>query len=189
MKDNKSTDDDIVPENLDDSVVAEENVQDAIKKLKEKLKIAQDERQEYLTGWQRAKADLINARKQDEKDKADFVRFANERLVSEILPVITNFEMAMANREVWEKVEKNWRVGVEHIYNQLKTVLADHGVVEINPLGEKYDPARDETAGHESVDDKSKEGVVINVIQKGYSINGKTLKAPKVVVGEWKEKA
>lgn len=191
MKDKgKDKNDDITidtdDEKLDDSVVAEEHAFDTVKKLREKLKIIEGERQEYLTGWQRAKADLINARRQDEKDKQEFIKFANERLVMEILPVVTNFEMAMANKEAWERVDKNWRIGVEHLYNQLVKVLKDHGVVEINPVGIAYDPARDETAGHEPVTDSSKEGMVVSVVQKGYSLNGKTLIAPKVMVGEYK---
>ncbi|HEY4499016.1 MAG TPA: nucleotide exchange factor GrpE [Candidatus Paceibacterota bacterium] len=185
--DNKKKETDTTDEVFDTIEVEEADPQELIKNLKEKLKHSQIDRQEYLTGWQRAKADLINARRQDEKDKQEFVKFANERLVMEILPVITNFEMAMANREVWKKVDKNWRVGVEYIYNQLLKVLANHGVQEINPVGQKYDPARDETAGHEPVTDESKDGAVVSVAQKGYSINGKVLKAPRVIVGEYKK--
>ena len=79
---------DIVAENLDDSVVAEENAADAVKKLREKLKRSEAERMEYLTGWQRAKADLINARKRDEADRAEFIKFANERLIDGLIPVL-----------------------------------------------------------------------------------------------------
>src|SRR3989344_2377557 len=190
----KHGDNDIIPEadmpeseNLDDSVVAEENTGKTVKDLREKLKKAQAEAQEYLAGWQRAKADLINARRQDEKDKQEFVKFANQNLILELLPVVGSFEMAMANKEAWEKADKNWRMGVEYIYGQLKTVHSNHGAVELNPIGEKYDPARDETAGHEFVSDKSKDGVITSVIQKGYSLNGKVLKAPKVMVGEYKK--
>ena len=60
-------------ENLDDSVVAEEAAAEVIKKLREKLKTTQKERDEYLAGWQRAKADLINSRQRDEADKKEFV--------------------------------------------------------------------------------------------------------------------
>ena len=123
--DNKKKETDTTDEVFDTIEVEEADPQELIKNLKEKLKHSQIDRQEYLTGWQRAKADLINARRQDEKDKQEFVKFANERLVMEILPVITNFEMAMANREVWKKVDKNWRVGVEYIYNQLLKALAN----------------------------------------------------------------
>ncbi|OHA17647.1 MAG: nucleotide exchange factor GrpE [Candidatus Taylorbacteria bacterium RIFCSPHIGHO2_01_FULL_46_22b] len=171
---------------LDDSVVAEEHAGDEIKKLKEKLKIALEERQEYLTGWQRAKADLINARKRDEEDRKSFSKFANEQLIEELLPVLESFQMAMANKEAWEKADKNWRTGVEYIYSQLNKVLSEHGIIELNPINEKFDHAKHEATGYEQVTDKSLEHSIIKVIQKGYSLNGKVLKVPKVVVGEYK---
>src|SRR3989338_4076705 len=119
MKDDKKANkDDIELDNdsqdLDDSVVAEENAALAVKKLREKLKICEQERQEYLSGWQRAKADLINARKRDEEGMRELAKFANEGLIVELIPVLDSFEMAMKNKEAWDKVEKNWRVGVEY---------------------------------------------------------------------------
>jgi molecular chaperone GrpE len=168
-------------ENLDDSVVADENVQETIKKLREKLKKVEAEKQEYLTGWQKAKAEFINARKRDEEDKKDFVRFANENLLAELFPVLDSFNMAMGNQEVWEKVDKNWRMGVEYIANQLKKVLEEHGLKEINPIGEKFDPLRDE-----AIEDGKESDIITSVVSKGYSLNGKIVKAPKVKVGEKK---
>lgn len=79
------TDQDDLDANLDDSVVAEESSVDTIKKLREKLKKSEVERLEYLTGWQRAKADLINARKRDEADHKEFIKFANERLIDGLI--------------------------------------------------------------------------------------------------------
>jgi len=174
-------------DNLDDSVVAEENAVDAIKKLREKLKLCQADKQEYLTGWQRAKADLVNARKRDEEERRDFAKYANENLINDIVPVLDSFGMAMGNKEAWEKADKNWRIGVEYIYSQLVKALTDNGLVEIDPLGQKYDHNFHEAASYEPVDEESKDQVVIQVIQKGYSLNGKILKAAKVKVGEWKK--
>ncbi len=171
---------------LDDSVVAEENAAEIIKKLREKLKKAESEKTEYLTGWQRAKADFINARKRDEADRAEFMKYANEGLVGDLIPVLESFDMAISNKESWEKVDKNWRVGVEYIYNQLKKVLGENGWKEINPLGEVFDHNRDEAIEHVPVDDKKQDQMIIQVVQKGYSLNGKLLKAPRVKVGEFK---
>lgn len=111
-------DNDIIPEKdatvsndntdtLDDSVIAEENAIQAVKVLKEKLKKVEQEKQEYLVGWQRAKADLINARKRDEVDRLEFVKYANERLVEGLIPVLESFDLAIGNKESWEKVDKN----------------------------------------------------------------------------------
>lgn len=174
-------------ENLDDSVVAEENAAEAIKKLREKLKTAEAEKMEYLTGWQRAKADLINARKRDDADRADFTKYANERLIEGLIPVLESFDLAMNNKVAWEKVDKNWRVGVEYIYNQLKKTLSDSGLEEIDPSGKPFDHKRDEAAEYIPVDNEKDHHKVIGVIQKGYSLNGKDLRPPKVKVGEFKK--
>ena len=195
---NKIDENDIIPEadadissaadsgDVDDSVVAEESAKEIIKTLKEKLKKAESEKLEYLTGWQRAKADLINARKRDEADRTEFMKYANEGLVGDLIPVLESFDMAINNKESWEKVDKNWRVGVEYIYNQLKKVLGENGWKEINPLGEKFDHNRDEAIEHVATDDKKQDQTIIQVVQKGYSLNGKLLKAPRVKVGEFK---
>ena len=77
-----------------------DNVKDpaeAIKKLKGELTACRKEREEYLSGWQRAKADFINARKDEEKARAAFVKFANEGFIEEMLPVLQNFERAVNN--------------------------------------------------------------------------------------------
>jgi molecular chaperone GrpE (heat shock protein) len=50
----------------------------------------------------------------------EFLKFANERLIDGLIPVLDSFELAMNNKEVWEKTDKNWRVGVESIAGQLK---------------------------------------------------------------------
>ncbi len=184
MKDHKK---DVENNDLDDSVVAEENAAEAIKKLREKLKKCQVDKMEYLTGWQRAKADLINARKRDEADRADFIKFANERLIDGLIPVLESFDMAMNNKEAWEKADKDWRIGVESIYSQLKKALADSGLEEINPIGLAFDHNRDEAAEYVPIQSESEHHKIIAVIQKGYSLNGRAMRPPKVRVGEFKK--
>lgn len=172
---------------LDDSVVAEENALEMVKKLKEKLKKTESEKTEYLTGWQRAKADLVNARKRDEAERQEFMKFANERLIEGLIPVLESFDMAMSNKESWEKVDKNWRVGVEYIYSQLKKVLADSGLEEIDPIGLKFDVNRDEASEYIKTNNKDEDQKILAVVQKGYILNGKSLRPPKVKVGEFAE--
>jgi molecular chaperone GrpE len=172
---------------LDDSVVAEESAGETIKKLREKLKKAQAEAQEHLTGWQRAKADFVNAKKRSDEELKEYRKFANEGLIEELLPVLESFQMAMGNKEAWEKADKNWRMGVEYIYSQLLGVLKGAGLEEIDPSGKDFDPLRDEAVSNEPVADKAQHGKVLRVIQRGYTLSGKPMRAPKVVVGEWKE--
>jgi molecular chaperone GrpE len=173
-------------EQLDDSVVAEENAAEALKKLREKLKKAEAEKQEYLTGWQRAKADMVNANKRHDEERKEFAKYANENLIADLIPTLDSFDMAMGNKEAWEKVDKNWRMGVEYIYSQLIRALSDNGLKELNPMGETYDPAHHEAVSYEPVADEKSDHKIIQVIQKGYSLNGKVLKVPKVKVGEFK---
>lgn len=172
---------------LDDSVVAEEVLTETVKKLRAKLKALEAEKQEYLIGWQRAKADLINARKRDEEDRKDFIKFSNERLIEEFIPVLASFDMAMGNKEAWEKADKNWRTGVEYIHSQLLKVLTDNGLKELNPINEKFDHVHHEASVYEPVSDEKQDHLILQVIQKGYSLNGKILKAPIVKVGEFRK--
>lgn len=166
-------------ETLDDSVLAEENAVGAVKTLKEKLKKAVAEKQEYLNNWQRDKAEFMNARKRDQEAQKDFARFSNQSLIEELIPVLDSFNMAIGNKEAWEKADKNWRVGVEYIANQMKKTLEDFGLKEIDPIGKPFDPMRDE-----AIEDGKMGNTVTTVIQKGYELNGKLLKAPRVKIGE-----
>ncbi len=177
-------DEEFVPEDGEGNTAT---TKDTVKDLREKLKKAIAEKQEYLDGWQRAKAEFINARKRDEEDKRAMVQFATENLVAELIPVLESFEMARSNKVAWEAVDKGWRTGVEYIHSQLLKILEDHGVKEVNPIGQKFDPMRDEAIEHVVVTDEAQDHIITDVVQKGYTLNGKSLKAPRVKVGEFKK--
>lgn len=145
------------------------------------------ERDEYLAGWQRAKADGINAKKRAEEDMKAFRAMANQGLIEELLPVLQSFELAFANKEAWEKADKNWRMGVEYIYGQLRGVLEQNGITEVNPIGKKFDPQRDDATAYEAVTDEKNDHIILRVVEKGYSLSGRMIKPPKVVVGEFKK--
>ena len=175
-------------DNSDEEFVSEEeNGTDTIKKLREKLSVALKEKQEYLDKWQRDAAEFKNIRKRDQEDNDRFRKYAVEGILSEILPVLESFNMAFSNKEAWEKVDKNWRVGVEYIANQLKGVLESNGLKELNPLGETFNPSLHEAVEFKEVNKESENQKITSVIQKGYSLQDRVLKAPKVVVGEFKK--
>lgn len=169
------------------SLEEEGNPKETIKKLREQLRKCGEEKQEYLTGWQRAKADFINARKRDEESQKEFIKFAKEDVVVEILPVLQSFEMAMGNKEAWEKADKNWRTGVEYICTQLKQILEAQGLKEVNPIGLDFDPLRDEAIEYLPVEKENEHNKIVSVIQKGYLFNGKSVQPPRVKVGEFKK--
>jgi molecular chaperone GrpE len=153
---------------------------------KTELETLRAERDEYLNGWQRAKADFANAKKQHETALKEYRTMANEGLIEEILPVLQSFEMAFGNKEAWEKVDKNWRAGVEYIYTQLKTVVEQNGLEAVSPLGLIFDPMLHEAVRFEVIDDASKANTISAVIEKGYKLGGKLIKPAKVVVFEVK---
>lgn len=144
------------------------------------------ERDEYLAGWQRAKADFANFKKQNEAMMKEYRVMANEGLIEELLPVLQSFEMAFSNKEAWEKADKNWRAGVEYIYGQLKGILEQNGLREINPMGEKFDHSKHEAVKYEPAEDASKAETVTKVIEKGYMLGAKLIKPAKVIVAEGK---
>jgi molecular chaperone GrpE len=155
-----------------------------IKKIKEDLEICQKEKQEYLDGWQRAKADFVNYKKRTEEEKKETIKYATKELILEIIPAIDNFEHAFKDKVNWEKVPKEWRQGVEFIYSQLKDTLGRHGVSEINPINELFDPKLHHSIDVVPVNEVEKDGKIVEVVQKGYAFGDKIIRHPNVRVGE-----
>jgi molecular chaperone GrpE len=157
-----------------------------IKKLRQRIKELEEKNQEYLTGWQKERADGVNLRKRLEEEKREFAKFAKEDITTELISVLDSFESAFKNKEAWEKVDKNWRVGVEYIHSQLINVLSNHGVSIISPLGEKFDPQRDEAVENVPVENEDDDHKILEVVSIGYRLHDKIIRAPKVKVGELK---
>ncbi len=176
------TSDDVVIEESDE----EGNVgspADQIKKLRERLKKAVAEKQEYLDGWQRLRADFLNYKKRTDESLKTAEETGKAAFIEDLLSAVESFDMAMANKEAWEKVEKNWRMGVEYIYQQLSTALESHGLKSLTPsVGDTFDPTVHSAVESIHTDDASKDHTVAEVIQKGYRLGDSVLRHPKVKV-------
>ena len=170
-----------------EDVDIEEASAEKIKKLQKKLKACLAEKQEYLNGWQRSKADLVNSRKEEEKRRAELVKFAEENLLLEMLPALDSFDMAFANTQSWERIDKNWRIGVEHIHTQLLDVLKQHNLVLFDPIGEIFDPTQHDSIESVVTKKKSDDHKIIEVLQKGYILNEKVVRPAKVKVTKYKK--
>lgn len=182
----KETEDNVVDDVSFEEDEAEVNPKDTIKKLREALKTAQKERSEYLDGWQRMKADLVNAKRQEEEWRKEFVKFAGEKLLVRLLPVLESFNLATANREAWEALPKDWRLGMEHIYRELVNALSEHGLSEIAPKEkEPFNPSLHESVETRKTSDKALDHAVAATIQKGYSLSDKVLKPARVALFEF----
>ncbi|MFZ2620930.1 MAG: nucleotide exchange factor GrpE [Minisyncoccia bacterium] len=156
-------------------------------KLKSQIKELQKKNADLLDSWQRDKAEFVNVRRRDEEAKAEFLKFSKADTVSELIPVLDSFESAFKNKEAWEKVDKNWRVGVEYIHSQLFGILESHGLKIINPIGELYDHNRDEAVETIKVDRELDDGKILEVVQVGYSLNSKEIRPPKVRVAHFEK--
>ena len=169
----KDEENEIIAENLDDSVVAEEYAQESISKLKGKLKTMEEKAKEYLDGWQRSQADFVNLRKRDEEAKVDFIKFANLDFIHQLLPVLDSLELSLphGNKEL------------EVIYKQFLSILKSNGLEEVNPLGETFDPRSHESIGTIETDNEAEDHKILEVVQKGYILSGKIIRPAKVKIG------
>lgn len=164
-------------EDLDDSVVALESQGESIKKLREKLKTAEDKAKEYLDSWQRTQADFVNIRRRDEEAKQEFLKFANFKLLEELIPVLDSFNIALSAGHS----------DLEPLYSQLISVLKGRGLEELEPLGQEFRPEEHEALGIVNTDKKEEDQKVLEVLQKGYRLNGRVVRPAKVKVGEFKD--
>ncbi len=161
--------------------------EEMLKKLKDELsetkKVVQEKdnlSQEYLKHLERLQADFDNYKKRQEKKQREFIEFANERLINNLLSVIDNLERALDST----KNEKDTRAIKEGINNTLKdfrNILKKEGVKPIQSIGHRFDPYK-----HEAVmridTDKYSEDTVIEEFQKGYYIKSKVLRPAMVKV-------
>jgi molecular chaperone GrpE len=150
---------------------ADEAIQEELAKLQQEVG---NLKELYL----RKLSDFDNYRKRQEKEMLEFQRFANVGLMRECLPVLDNMERAL---EAPGGDGDGLRQGVELVLKQFKDVLAKHGLEEVNPAGQLFDPAH-----HEAIQRIESTGVreatVTQVMQKGYVVRGRLIRPALVVV-------
>ncbi len=183
-------DDDIVDEDVEfvetDEMGDEKKDKAKLKQLREELKAEQAQSREHLTALQRARADYVNLKKELDEVRTTTKQKTTERVVEDFLPVLDSFDMAMGNKEAWEAVDKNWRVGVEYIYSQLRTALENHGIEAVDKVGVDFDHNVHESIELKGTDDVSLDHKIEKVIQKGYKMGERVIRPARVVV--WKKK-
>lgn len=159
---------------------------DTSKKNREDLKICRKEKEEYLTGWQRAKADYINLQKELDATRLSVSIFAKEKMASNLMPALDSFDMAFSNKEAWEKVDKNWRMGVEYIYSQFMTGLSQSGIDKIDKIGVPFDPSLHQSIATVETDKEKLDHTVESIIQVGYKIGDRVIRPARVNIYEFK---
>jgi molecular chaperone GrpE len=153
-----------------------------IETLQQALAEEKEKAEKYLANWQRSQADLENYAKRAEQEKSEIIEFANRVLILDLLPILDDFERALASLPI-ELDEQNWTEGIKLIYNKLKTILETQGLAEIKAKGEYFDPYLHEAAGQL----EGEEGIIMEETRKGYKFRDKLLRPSMVMVGTGKK--
>ena len=144
--------------------------------------------EEYLAGWKRAQADYQNLQRQIEQERVERAKFANERLLSSLLPAIDQFSLALsfipstdALPDAEKKSWNTWLVGIKAV-SSLWNQTATQAGLEMIPTNIPFDPQLHEAVAEEASDQP--EGTIIRVVQSGWRLHGKVLQPARVMVAK-----
>jgi molecular chaperone GrpE len=148
----------------DEEFVPEEEAQEgpqALKRLREKLKKAVEEKQEYLEGWQRSRADFANYKKEEERERTGSAARSKAELVEKLLPLLDSMEMAFKQAQSKE---------LNLLHKQLLDALRSMGAEPFGLPGERFDPHRHEALREVATAEPAKDHTIESVHRSGYSI-------------------
>jgi len=142
----------------------------ALKKLREKLQKAVEEKQEYLDGWQRAKADFANFKRQEALIHADREERLRAEFIETLLPMLDVLELAIRHYKAGDPTLKM-------LESKFLESLKSYGVEKFGAIGEDFDPHK-----HEALAEQGKEHVVTSVERSGYKIGNKIIRPAQVII-------
>ncbi|MEK7641003.1 MAG: nucleotide exchange factor GrpE [Patescibacteria group bacterium] len=141
------------------------------------------EKEEYLNGWKRAKADLINYQKDETKRAQEFVKIANASIIIDLIPVLDSFDLALSIAQSGGSADLTTGKGVVMIKSQLEEILKRYGVEKMDSgIGKPLDTRLQEAVGE--VESEHPPGTVAEEVGRGYSLNGKVLRPAKVKIAK-----
>ena len=159
------------------------NVEDNLSDEADPVEELQVKYDDLNDNYLRLHAEFDNFRKRTMKEKADIIKSGGERVLTDMLPFADDFERALQALHMAEDKEAMVE-GKDLIYSKFLNFLNQHGVKEIEALGQPFDADKFEAITTVPVQDKSQKGVIIDCVQKGYQLNDKIIRYPKVIVGE-----
>ena len=151
--------------------------------LKNKYDELQKKHDEQSDSYLRLNAEFDNFRKRTLKEKADIIKAGGERVLQNIITLVDDFERALVSLHESEDRDALLE-GMDLIYSKFISFLKQNGVEEIEAIGLPFDAEYFEAVTTVPAQDESQKGIVIDCIQKGYKLNDKIIRFPKVVVGE-----
>ena len=155
---------------------------DALEALHRDLHEMKEKAQVHWDQFVRAQAELDNLRKRAERDLTNAHKYALERFANELLPVKDSLEMGLSAAEGAE-ADSSIREGIELTLRMFAQVLDKFGILEINPLGERFDPERHQAMTMQPTNEQPP-NTVLAVMQKGYMLNDRLLRPAMVVVAK-----
>jgi molecular chaperone GrpE len=153
-------------------------------KLEKELSIAKKQLEEEKDRCLRLNAEFDNLRKRNIKERDEFIKYANEKLIQELIDVFESLERGIENAKKADNKDKLIE-GMELVYKQFKVVLEKNGLVPIKALGEKFDHRKHE-AMIQTLTDEQEEDTILEEFAKGYMLNGKVIRYSKVRVSKRK---
>jgi molecular chaperone GrpE len=153
---------------------------DELSALREELDSVKSREAEYLEGWQRARAELANARKRFQREQERSYQSAKADLLVRILPIVDDFERAFVTLPE-DQPRTGWFEGVQLILHKLRALLEQEGVAPIEAVGQEFDPFLHQALTHEPSTDVE-EGRIIDEVQKGYQVADRVLRPTSVRV-------
>jgi molecular chaperone GrpE len=155
-----------------------QEVREDIEALKQALAEEKAKAEANLAGWQRAQADFVNYKRRAEQEKEEISQFANSILILNLLPVLDDWERALASIPE-DQADLGWVEGVRLIERKLRGTLEALGLSPIEAVGQPFDPNLHEAA----MQGKGEEGIVVGELRKGYKFRDRVIRPTKVVVG------
>lgn len=146
-----------------------------VKKLREELETVRKEKQEYLDGWQRSKADYVNVLKRSEGETKTAKMMGVVKAVEALLPAYDALERAKEHGEI--------PTGFQGIVKQLESAFASLGLEALGMVGEKFDPILHEALGQDPVKTVEEDDTVTTILEKGWRIGELIIRPAKVRVG------
>jgi molecular chaperone GrpE len=144
---------------------------------------ARQQHDEMFARYQRLSADFENLKRRTRQELADRTQYANAQLIAGLLPLLDNFQRALAHAP--QGVDPAWFAGVEMIARQFEETLQTHGVQAIKAVGEPFDPKQHEAIAKEESDQQA--GTVVAEVQRGYRLNDRVLRPTLVKIAEPKK--
>ena len=130
-----------------------------------------------------SQAELVNYRKRKDEETESMLKYANQSLITEMLPILDSFERALQGEENLSEEMKKYYTGFKMTYQNLLAVLQKFGVEEINRVGQVFDPKQEQALLTESREDLEDE-VVIEVLQKGYKLKDRVIRPASVKINQ-----